>query len=572
MPTFILLDAVGIVSIIIGAVALVVLLVFGGIFFYKRSFCSTSKNLRKTYDTYHAQLTSDCKNMVNRLKVLGEHNDYFNTMYQDRQKQYDDILNKRDKDVFEELNSLDVLVKEKKYKDYKEVEADCTKAVDDFEKAVCVFNSDLNSILQDDNDIHSNAVTVKGKYRSIHEFYNEHQTELKPLEKSFDKIFRSSEKSFNDFDLNANQANFSQAKKILDKLDKLYDAILAVLDKLPSLEMSISAVLPEKCEKLNEEYQKMIQDGFIVSQMNVEDKLSSFKAEIAQMQALLLRLDIRGVDEKIQDIQSRITDIFANFQEERNAKEIYFSKQNSLADSSFSVEKRYARMINSLPKYQKAFVLDDKYVSQIKALKTDIETIGILKRELDSYLDTSARQPYLVITKKMTDMDSEMNKAIRVMDDYSAYLNSLNEESTEVFEGLRNAFVSLKKAQNIVHSINVPSYTNSLKPTFESSFAEIKKINQIVVTTPIDVPLAKEKFESFKNSVDGFTAAINTKKEEADKAEMSIVYANLYRIEYTDSRGQLDQAEQSFYEGDFSRASSIALNVIQTFEPPSQKD
>lgn len=570
MPTFFLLGIGGIVSIIIGAAVLVSALVFCGIIIYKKSFRSASMTLRKEYDSYHTQLTSDCKNMVSRLKVLGDHNEYFRSQYQERQKQYDDILSKRDKDVSAQLNSLDVMVQDKNYKGYKEVESGCTKAVDDFAKAVSTFNADLNSILQDDNDIHSNAVTVKGKYRKIHEFYDFHASELKGLESSFQRIFSTSEKDFSQFDELSNQADFDNAKKILEKLDQLFTAILAVLEQLPLLEVSVTNVLPQKLDSVTEKYQEMIKDGFIVSQMKVEEKTNQMKKELNALQSQLKYLDIRGVNEKIQDIQSRITDIFADFEEERKAKEIYISKQNSLVDSSFSVEKRYARMINLLPKYQNAFVLDEKYVSQMKALKADIETIGILKRELDSYLDTSAKQPYTIITKKMTDMDSEMNKAITVMDDYSSYLNSLKSDSEEVFQGLRECFISLKKAQKEIRNINVQSYTNSLNPTFESSYKEIEEINKIALTQPIDVTTAKIRFHSFKKSVDGFIEAIKTKEEEANKAEMSIVYANVFREDYVDSRAQLEQAEQSFYEGDFTRASSIALNVIKTFSTPSE--
>jgi septation ring formation regulator EzrA len=210
-----------------------------------------------------------------------------------------------------------------------------------------------------------------------------------------------------------------------------------------------------------------------------------------------------------------------------------------------------------------------KYVTQIKMLRSDIESIGILKRELDSYLDTSARQPYVIITKKMTDMDNEMSKALQVMDGYDAYLASLKEDSSMVFNGLRHAYVELKKAQGLVSEIDVPAYTNSLKDEFTKNYMTIREINAIVITKPIDVPLAVSKFKSFKSLLDGFLDGIKNTKIEADKAETSIVYANAYREDFIDSRTPLAQAEQAFYEADFSRASSIALDIVKTFDAQS---
>lgn len=567
MHIYFLIGAMGIVSIAAACIAGVALIVFLCIFFYKRRFKSASLNLRKTYDTYHLQLTTDCKNMVNRLKVLGEHSDYFAASYQERQKQYDEIVSRRDKDVETCLASLDTFVKEKNYKEYKALEGECNQSVRDFEVSVCNFNGELTSILQEDTDVHSSAVVVKGKYRNISSFYQDHETELKPLEKSFDRIFHSAEHDFDEFDFQADHANFVEAKKVLERLDKLFDAVLSVLEKLPLLEVSVDTVLPDKLDKLQESYQNMLDEGFIVYEMHVEEKISDMREKISRMQSQLMYLDVRGIQEEIQSIQSEITDILAGFDEERKAKETYFSKQNSLSDSSFSVEKRYARMMNQLDAYQKAFVLDNKYVSQMKSLKADIESIGILKRELDSYLDTSARQPYLVITKKMTDMDNEMNKAIRVMDDYEAYLISLKNDSNDVFMGLRECYVNLKKARNIVKEIDVPSYTKSIKDVFTEDFQNIEDITNIILNQPIDVPKAVSMFKPFKESVDGFISSIMNTKADADKAETSIVYANSYRVDYSDSRALLEQAEKAFSEGDFQRASSIALDVVKKFSP-----
>ena len=274
------MDPIGIVLISVIGALIVVCLVFLGIFMHKRKFKINSLNLRKTYDDYHTQLTTDCANMVSRLKVLGRSNEYFYTMYCERQKQYDDILNRRDHEVCSSLDALDQLVAEKKYKDYKEVEAECQQVVSDYKVAVCNFNSDLTSILQDDNDVHSNAVTVKAKYRQIHQFYDEHVTELKPLESSFERIFSSAEAQFDQFDKDSNEADFVKAKDILENLNKLFTAVLEVLKDLPMLEVSVSAVLPQKLDLVLEEYNKMLDEGFVVAQMAIGQIVSDMREEV----------------------------------------------------------------------------------------------------------------------------------------------------------------------------------------------------------------------------------------------------------------------------------------------------
>lgn len=559
------MGAVSITMICIAAVVLVGILVFSFFLLHKKKFNSTFKNLRKTYDTYHSLLVNCEESMLKRLKVLGDHNSTFSEIYLERRKQYDDITNKRDEDIRIALDSLDTLVKEKNYKEYKRVEEETSKALDLFMKAVLNFRSDLSSILQEDNDVHSNAVAIKGKYRDIKNFVDAHQSELKPLMKPFDKIFSRSEEQFAEFEKMADEVNYDSAKKILIDLGKLYDAILQVMNELPSLEVLVTTVIPNKLDSLEKEYHTMVEEDYVVNEMHVEEKVSSMRKEIEEIQAQLMYLDIRGVKDKLSAIQTKITDILAGFEEERNAKEIYLSRQNSLSDSSFSVEKRYSRLMNSLSEYQRTFLLDEKYVTQMKVLKADIESIGILKRELDSYLDTSAKKPYVVITKKMTEMDNEMKKTIKVMDDYSDYLKSLKEDSSYVFTSLKDDFVKLKKIQNEVRNLRVNSYYSTVSKVFEDDFKTIREINSILCTTPINVLLAKSKFIAFNESLDGFIHSINMNVEEANKAEAAIVYANAYRVDYQDARPILNQAEQAFVEGDFARATSLACKVVQKF-------
>ncbi len=565
MPTYFLLGAAGITGICIACVVTAGLLVLSFFFLHKRKFKSTYKNLRKSYDTYHTQLDTNCRKMVTRLGVLGQYNDSFNAMHLEREKQFDDIMKKRDEVINMSLNSLETLVKDKDYKGYKRVEEETIKALDDFQKAVYNFSSDLSAILQEDNDVHSNAVAVKSKYREIKDFYENHQSELKMLSAPFEKIFFSSEQQFSDFEKNNDHGNYDSAKEILANLDKLYEAVLSVMNELPSLEVLVTNIIPSKLNSLEDAYQKMIQDEFVVNEMHVEEKVSSMRKEISDIQAQLMYLDIRGVKDKLTSIQARITDVLAGFEEERKAKEIYISKQNSLSDSSFSVEKRYARLMNSLPEYQATFILDNKYVSQMKTLKADIESIGILKRELDSYLDTSARKPYVVITKKMIEMDNEMTKTVKVMDDYANYLNSLKADSSSLFSQLKDCFVKLRKTQNLVRNAKLNSYANTVKAVFEEDFATIREINSILISAPINVPLAKSKFASFSKSLEGFINSVNATLEDAKKAEAAIVYANVYRVDYSDARPVLAQAEQAFMEGDFQRATSLALNVVKLF-------
>jgi septation ring formation regulator EzrA len=553
----------------VGVVALVAI-VFLAIFIYKRRYRHNSDSIRKNYDIYHSQLTTDCKAMVLRLGTLGKYSDYYHTLYLERDKKYNDILNIRDNDMAISLNSLDTLIKDKNYKSVKEVEKQCDISINEFIQSVSNFNVDLTSLLREDTDTREASLSEKEKFRKIKDFYTIHQSELKPLEKSFNIIFTNSEKKFAEFNTLADQAKFAEAKAVLPELDKILDALLKIMDDLPLLETLVSSVVPEKLKSLRAEYDQLIKEEYTLDYLNIPSEIAEMEGEVSQISQQLILLDTTDVKERLDKIQERITDIKVKFERERQAKQKFIANQSTLSGSSFEVEKQYSRLMNQLPDYQKTYVIDKKYIDQMYALKNDIEAIGYLKRELDSYLDTSAKQPYTVITKKMSDMQLEMDKVNHTMSDYTDYLTSLKNTSQMVYQGLRDYYYKLKSAEHKVKvNIGVDSFTNSVAPKFFDLYKQIAAIDAIILKEPVDVNKAVELFNPFKEASIALIESIDKKADEAANAEAAIVYANAYRVEYTDSRTLLDTAEKAFNEGDFQRASSNALQVLKTFQSDS---
>ncbi len=535
------------------------------ILFWKRRFFKQAQNMRKDYDYYHTMLTSDCKVMVNRLGVLGKSSLEYSAMYEERNKQYENIFNKRDKDMLTALDSLDTLLSDKDYKNAKTVTKQCESSLEAYIKAITSFNDELTNLLRDDSDTRESSIVAKEKFRKIKSFYSNHQSELKLLSNSFELIFKNAEDNFAKFDDLTNEAKFKEAQTLLPQITTILDAILEIMDDLPMLVTRTISVIPEKLDKLNAVYQEMLSQNYILDYLNIPEEIREINQKLNTITERLKLLDVKGIKEELDEMQTHINDLMTKFQEEKQAKSDFENLQNKVSDSSFELEKRYSQLMNELPQYQITYKLDQKYVDQMITLKNDIEAVGYLKRELDSYLDTSAKQPYTVITQKIHDMQSEMDKIKRTITDYSDYLDSLKSISQDIFTSIRNYYYRLKKAEYQVRMIGVNSYHAVLVPRFKDLYERLAQLNALIITTPVDVPTCQSLYQDFKNDADLLLVEINKHASDADKAEQAIVYANAFRVDFQDSRQLLDSAEAAFVEADFTRAQAIALQVIKTF-------
>lgn len=557
VPTIIVICVVSVVA----ASAIIV----GAIVFHKHRFSSASFNLRKQYEDIHFRLTTNCNTSLKRLETLGHYSEDYQNIYEDRKKQYDDILSRKDIPLANEITSLEDMVKGKEYHKVRELETEIANSVNAFNKSVSDFSSDLSTLLQQDDVINSASVPVKAKFRDVENFYTTHVNELKGLEKSFQCIISEAKSRLEHFQNLTNEAKYEDADKSLKELDKILSDTTAVMNQIPFLQASVSTVLPNKLDDLLKTYQEMLSEDYVIRHLRVEERVAKIKAQIAQLKDKLLVLDVEGVHEKVDAIQSEITDINAAFEEEKLAKANYFNTRSAMDDSTYEDERTYSMLMNNLPEYDKVYVLNRKYVDQMMALKNDIENIGILKRQLDSYLDTSSRQPYTVIMKKSSEMRSEMTKCERTMKDYQQYVNSLRQSTEDVYHGLKDCLVDILRMRNEICHLGLKDFLESSDYRINRFLSEIKEINDLIHVLPMDVSKIVSRYNSLHEDCLVFLSDAKKKIEEADKAEQAIVYANAYRLDYTDCDALVKAAEVAYWEGDFSRAYSKACKANTSF-------
>lgn len=550
---------------VLGGVAILLAIFFAVMLLHKKSYFAAAANLRESYKELNNQLTSFCKTNLTRLETLGKHSQTLQNTYDERKKQYDEIYQRKDLTILNSLNSIDELLKDKDFRQVREIERDVEADIQAYARTISSFSADLSTLLQEDTDIHSSAVAVKSKLRQIREFYQGHSMELKGLEDSFEIILQDADNAIEKFNELADCTKYDEAKEVLKELDGILTATVSIMDQLPLLQASVTTVLPNKLDELMNTYQEMLENQYVVEYLDVERKVSDMRHELDLLRSKLAFLDISGVKDEIDALQTEITDINAAFEQERQAKENFLHSQSYLDESTYSIESSYSRHINNIRKLQSVYLLDQKYVDQMYALKSDVESIGFLKRDLDSYLDTSNRKPYTIIMKKLSEMKSEVTKTNRTMSDYQSYLNSLKETIDQVFSGLQECFVNLSVRRQKVRLLGVETYRVSTKPKFDRFFDTICEIAKMLEVFPLNVPEIDSKFRSFQSDCKYFLSDIDQNLEYAEGAEQGIVYGNFYRIEFNDCDSMLRSAENDYQSGNFKQSFEIVSKVLATW-------
>lgn len=562
---YILIIALG--SVFIIALAVILLMFLSR----KKRLSRQHAALKEKYDGVFTQLTSDCQVMIKRLAALGKYNVKFQNHFNERNKQYEEIIDNRSTPIRNALDSIQKCIVNKEYSKAKESLVQVEINIDEFSKSVSNFGTELSNILRVDSDTSEASLSIKNKYHKILSFYNEHKSELKAIDPAFQCIFKYAEDTFTNYSTLTDRAQYDEAKALLPQLDNMITALLDIVEDLPTYVNLTTVGYPTKIQEIEKKYTDLINEGYYLDYLLLPNKIASMNASLKTVMDNLNVLDVTDVKETLDSIRSEITEIEVKLNQEISAKKTFENSQDNIQTSTFAIEQDYSKYINELPNYEATYILDKKYTKQIRNLNDDIQDISYIKRELDIYLDTDDKRPYTIICEKMNTMNNKIEKVKKTMSDYANYLESLKETAQDVYIGLRKYYTLLKKAQfEVKTEIGVTSYMEATQVEFDRLLNEIKEIDKIIFTQPIDVNKAKEKFAPFSTDCDKLISTIKIKIVECKNAETALVYANAYRIDFVDSRNMLDKAENAFLEGDFDRAKKEATEVIRLFNAPEQ--
>lgn len=560
--------------ILIGGIILFMIILFIILYFSVISHNRMKKqtrDLEKKYNNVHEVLTVQVEQAINRIYFISQKNMEYVSTHEKYIKAYENILETKDKQSYIAINSLKSLVLEKKFRGLKSI-IDSTKiTIMEFSKSVEMMNDELSEILLKDEDCRLKAVELQRRLRLIKEVYASHETELKSIEHSFQRVFEKIDKNFQEFEELNNSAKYQEALEKLPVMQKVLDALQEQLEKLPSYCAIVTNVLPNRIEELEMTFKQLESQNYPLHHLKVNAAIEDFNNKLEDLKNRLSMFKMEKISEDIQEIEDRIVILLRDFEDEKEAKVFFDNKCETIYEETYVIEKQFMKLKRVLPTFKSVYLLKDRYLDDIEQLQIDIDNLGNIKRDLDNYIHSSTRQPYSILMKKLNDLDKETMRIKETITEFHHYLNSLKKDSESSYEMIKKYFIDLKKAEAVVRDMDVPTFKDTLKNDFDRSYAYLESIGDLIKVQPIDVQTINETAQVADSLIEDLLKRIQEQSAQRKYAEESIVYANQYRQEFYDVKQSLIRAERSFYEGDFGRTIDETVKTIKKMRPDVSK-
>lgn len=526
-----------------------------------------SKELEKRYRRLHTLLVEDIEQFIARLEYISNQNLEYIQYHEKYVQQYQDILQNNDRNSYVAISGLNTVINEKKYRGINNLINSTKMVVIEFDRRVVDLYNELNSLLQKDEEFHQEEIKLQRIYRDIKEKYNIHEGEVKIIQPSFEKLFNQIDALFKECEELTSAARYEESNEKLPTIEKVLTALLDNFDKIPVYCVRISKVIPKKIEEVKSKYEELEKQNYPLHHLKVMSKIESYKKSLEEIYKKLSVFDFSNVQEQLDAIDQDIMMIFKSFNDEEQAKKYFDENSEQMYNATYDLEKQFMKIKRILPNYKVVYEIKDRYLDKVEELEKDIDNVSHIKRDLDTFIHSSTRQPFSIIVLKMNDMENEMKRIHEIIKDFNFYLASLKHDSEEIYKKICDFYLKLKDAQSILREMNVPSFSDRLKLTFDRSYAYLEDIGDILKVQPIDVQNALDTLQVAEEIIKQLLKEVEENASQRKYAEDSIVYANQYRQGFLDCKYALNNAGTSFFEGDFTRTIDETVVIIKKMRP-----
>ena len=523
----------------------------------------TVTELEREYDYLHALLMGQISQYIKRLEVISQRNLLYVDLHENYQNQFQTILQSTDKQAQYAISTMEELILQKRFRDFQTSLGQNMKIIELFRGQVKDLNDELIAKLQPEEDCRAASLALKDKFRLIRSAYIEKQMQLTSIEDSFTRTFNGIEGQFDEYERMVESANYEDANHLLPTINKMLDELSYALEELPTLCALVDVTLPSKIETLQQEYSEMKEMNIPIHHLKINTTINQMTQDLYDIQISLANFELKGVKERLAAMVQQIDEFHDLFLKEKQDKNDFEVNCDLIYERVTQVERQFIGLRHKLIKVKEVYQIEDNYVDKMNEIQNEINQLGIIKRQLDTFIHASTKQPYSILLQKMKDLENNLVKVEGDIKDYIAYVESLRVDSDKAFNLVSDAFIQLKQAEQLLRNMNVPSYEKRLVDRFKQAYEYLNNIYNTLMVPPIKVKEVNRLVNAFQSV---FQELVNEIKEQSrlmDLIEMSMMDANLERADSPDYDKSLTRAERFFFDGDFAKSYDEVTSTLK---------
>ncbi|HET7577891.1 MAG TPA: septation ring formation regulator EzrA [Bacillales bacterium] len=499
---------------------------------------------------------------VKNLKMYGQTEEKFETW----RKEWDDIITAELPDVEEKLYEAEEAADKYRFRLAGTILEDIRRALEHSEKRIEELLQDLNELVSSEKQNRQDIVAVKGAY---HEAKKELLTQRRHFQKAvvpIEKELQEIEHSLDSYEQQSEEGNYLEARTTVLEAKERLDALRVKMDAVPSLFTELETELPDQIKDLRDGYHEMIEQGFILHHLMVEDQLESLEKRLASLVNEVEELEIEHPAEEMEDIISRIDMLYDQLEQEAASRNFVAEESPVIKDQLKEADEEVDKLKSETEIVQMSYRIEQEDLRVQDELEKEISQLKKKFKEAEEAV-RDQKEAFSKLQDRMKGMKGRLRELEKKRSHYRELLAALRKDELKAKENLNVLRKQLIEAKRMVQKSNLPGIPEYHWMTLESAEDKVIEVEKKLREKPLEMSVVNGILSEALKEVE--TGYDRTEKliEDAALAERVIQYGNRYRTRYPEVGDKLMDAESAFRNYQYEEALEWAAEAVQKVEP-----
>lgn len=413
-------------------------------------------------------------------------------------------------------------------------------------------------------------IKVKEKYRKLIDVFESMRLKVEDYVPNLLDIFNELDESFVTLENYMNTQKFEEANEFTKEINDKIEWTSANIVDLPSYIAVVRQFIPKKIEKINSLIEEMPEEHYSLDQLNVNERLTHINEELDVMVKKVKEIELSYLSENVENFVIEIDTLIKDLETEINAFNEFKTKWNDCYDGISTLYKDYKEALIDYNKIKGLYFLDELDIT-IEDNYSDFE--DILKESYE--LEEQMKQGDFSYTLMNEQVDSLKNRSVvhsTYIQEFITVRDHLYLQEQRAINELENINIVLLEIKSEIKNKHLPMINESYKDYIQDSYDKAAEIQAYRQNRPVELSVLSKKVDGARDVIYKLYDNVHNLIVTAEMVEEAIVYGNRYRSTFLEVNTELTKAEVLFRNGEYTKALSTAVDIIEKIKPGSYEE
>ena len=452
-----------------------------------------------------------------------------------------------------------------------------SKKMKQLDEMLVVYEKDSQELLEKiekiteiENVQRIEIIRVKEMYRETIDHFESIRFKVEEFVPNLLDIFNEIDDSFVKLEGMMNNQLFEDAKEFTKDIEAKVIWVNQRLEDLPSYIAVVRQYMPKKVAHIQGLIQIMTEEKFSLNQLDAYNRLNMIQSTLEESIDHIKKLELDNIGEVLQNLSDAIDSLIQDLEGEKRSFDEFKEKWDASYTLITEIYDQYKQVMIDYNRMRSLYVIDDLDI----VIDEKFQEFDALLRE--SY-DLEAEMvkgnfSYSQMIVKVETMKDNAAVHQSYLNDFFVLRDHLYLQEQRAVDELENINIVLLEIKSEIKNKHLPMINESYKDYIQDSYDKAAQIQAYRQNRPVELSELSKRVDGARDVIYKLYDNVHNLIVTAEMVEEAIVFGNRYRSTFLEVNTELTKAEVLFRNGEYTKALSTAVDIIEKIQPGSYEE